>query len=233
MRKLNFDDNWILDNKDNYKTWAEMCRAYNKLFGTEYTRQQFKWHTNQVLGLRLLDYNYTEEHDNWLKANHTKFIHRELADKFNDYFGTTKSYGAIKERCRILGLTIDEDERIRRARYGQELTMSKRRLPVGTIGRPANGYLLIKTSDSHDGWEYLSKYVLRQHGIEVKSGEQTVFLDGNKTNYNPDNLDVMPTKYAPVMMKNKFFSENPIITKTGIKWCELHELLGDVEINDD
>jgi len=200
-----------------------MGREYNKVFGTEFTRSQFKWHTNMSLGLRLSDYRYSNEQNDWLKNNHSLYIHCDLTKEFNKTFGTQKSISAIKERCRVLGLTLDEDERVRRARLGQEYATSCKRLPVGSIGRPSNGYLLIKKDDGT--WEFLTRHILKEKGIEVKPDSQTVFLDGDKTNYDPSNLDVMPTRFAPIMMQNKWFSEIAEITKTGIKWCELYDSL--------
>lgn len=222
MRKLDFDDNWILKHKNEYKTWASMCREYNKTFGTEYTRSQFKWHCNMVLGLRLESYFYTEEHDEWLRQNYSSYLMCELVDRFNEHFRTEKNRNDVKEHCRYIGLRLSDEEKMRRYLIGQEYATSKKRMPIGSIGRPSNGYMLIKTKD---GWEYLSKYLLRHKGIQVADGEQTVFLDGDRTNYDIDNLDVMPIRYAPVMMQNNFFSENPIITKCGIQWCRLHDLV--------
>lgn len=223
MRKFEWNDEWIFEHLDSFSRWSDMCKEYNEVFGTDYTRQQFKWHTNQSLGLRLPDYRYSAEHDKWLKDNYMKFTHRELGEKFNEHFGTKKTWNGLKEHCRLLGLLVDAEEKTRRARLGQEYATSCKRLPVGTIGRPSNGYLLIKKEDGT--WEFLTKHILRSKGIECEPGYQTVFLDGDKTNYNPNNLDVMPIKYAPIMMQNKFFSEQPEITKTGIKWCELYESL--------
>jgi len=48
-----------------------------------------------------------------------------------------------------------------------------------------------------------------------------IFLNNNKTDFNITNLYPMKKKYLAYMSRNHWYSNNPDLTLTAIKWCEL------------
>lgn len=61
-------------------------------------------------------------------------------------------------------------------------------VPVGTETPTPQGYTLVKTED---GWKLKHKVVIEEKlGRPVKSTERVYFIDNDRTNCHPDNLEV-------------------------------------------
>lgn len=52
-----------------------------------------------------------------------------------------------------------------------------------------------------------------------------IFLDGDRTNYNPENLYAVPLNVAGTIEKMRMHSENPEIYKTALMWGQLYFIL--------
>lgn len=221
-----YHNDWILEHKDEFFTWAEMCKEYNKIFGTDLERIRFKNHCTHDLGLRVSNYFYTEEQKEWLKEKYPVLGAKKTTEEFNQKFKRKSSIHTIKEMCHSLGLTLNEDTF---AKYREDTTKAMvdyaknvRASKVGTVGRPSNGYDLIKTED---GWKSLGKYLYEKNIGKVPKGHQVIFLDGNKENRDVSNLAVVPLSYQALMNTYNLRSSDAEITKTSVMWCELYETL--------
>lgn len=71
--------------------------------------------------------------------------------------------------------------------------------PLGTERVEPDGYVLVKTAmrktdprSAHDNWAYKHRMVWEQaNGRKVPDGSMVVFADGDKSNFDPDNLVCM------------------------------------------
>jgi len=62
-----------------------------------------------------------------------------------------------------------------------------RNYEIGTEYTKPDGMVMIKVAPNK--WEYKQRYIYEQYyGIKVKDNEHIIFLDGNKNNFNIDNL---------------------------------------------
>ena len=209
---LSYDDKWIIAQWEAFKNWKKLCNEYNKVHGTAICYSTFKSHCNRVLDLNV---QYTKEQIEWLKANYPRLGQAETTRQFNIKFQENKSRGAIKKKCNYeLGLHVTEERLKRRATEN-----TGRFHEVGTIRPGANKELYIKMKD---GWKPL-KYM----NHEKIMGKNLVYLDGNKNNVSDDNLMYITREVSARMIKNKFWSEDPEITRTGIICCELEQALKD------
>lgn len=222
-----YHNEWILANKDKFFSWSDMCKEYNKVFGTEIERVRFKNHCSDDLKLRLENYNYTEEQKGWLVEHYPKYGAKKTASEFNRIFGQSRSEHSIKNICvGKLGVQLNEEafKRYRKETTDVLITYNKSKaVEVGTVGRLTNGYYMVKMQDG--SWEYAGKRLYKDNVGEVPNGYQVIFLDGNKNNINLDNLAVVPVEYQALMNTHKLRSENPTITETAIVWCDLYTAL--------
>ena|SRR5580765_1811364 len=70
--------------------------------------------------------------------------------------------------------------------------MVREAVPVGTERKKLNGYTVVKTED---GWEFKHRLVAEDKlGRKLKSYERVVILDGDKANFDPDNIEVRVVK---------------------------------------
>ena len=209
-----YDDSWILTNWEDYRNWSNLCKSYNALFGTNINYHTFKSHCNRELGLNFV---YSEEEISWLRENYPKLGKYECAVEFNKVFNTNRTVNGVTEKCKKLGIHVSNE----RKRETVIKNTGNYHEP-GTILDKGRGYLFIKRTDGK--WVQLQRYLT---GVDDGCEDVAViFLDGNKRNFEPENLVTIPRKYLGPMTKNKFWSEFPEVTKTGLIWCELREVLG-------
>ena len=226
-KRRKYHNDWIIEHKDEFSSWTDMCKEYNRVFGTDINRARFKSHCSGDLKLRLNNYFYTEEQKAFLTEHYPIYGAKETTEKFNKKFSQNRSVHSIKETSLSLGVCLNEEAF---AKYKQETTeflinynKTVRAKEVGTIGRPSNGYDMIKTEDGT--WEYLGKYLYEKHIGKVPDGYQVIFLDGDQKNREISNLAIVPISYQMLMNTLKLRSDNADITATGIKWCDLYQLL--------
>ena len=169
---------------------------------------------------------YTDKQKDFLRDNIESNSYQVLTEKFNARFGTDVSIESIKDLC-IKRMKIHRGKNTGLFYAGQKRTS----LDVGaTVIR--DGYTFIKTNDiRHDGtysyadmkenWMPYQKYIYEQRYGKVPDGCMVVFLDGNKNNFDIENLYCISRKINCVMNKKRWFSENRDLTLAAIKWCEL------------
>lgn len=114
-------------------------------------------------------------------------------------------------------------------------------LPIGTERySPYYDCMVVKVADVSVSGEKVSDYAkLRQNNWKLKQNlvwEQStgkklpwryivIFLDGNRMNYQPENLYAVPLQVAGTIAKMKMDSEDATIYKTALMWGELYYTL--------
>ena len=169
---------------------------------------------------------YTDKEDEWLKEHINDCKWDELTERFDTEFGKARTKTALKKHCRDVLHIVSN-------RIGD---FPKGNVPhnVKSVGTEKweNGYLWVKVNDvkgkhgSHEAFRlnWKPKHILiweKTHG-KVPKGKQIVFLDGNRTNFELDNLYCTDTGVIAVMNRYKWFTDNRDNTLTAIKWCELY-----------
>lgn len=69
-------------------------------------------------------------------------------------------------------------------------------VPIGTERKAPNGYWYVKTKDG----QRLKHHIIAEEmlGRPINSSvERVLFVDGNKDNFDPSNIEVRPLKGAP------------------------------------
>ena len=207
---ITYDDEWIVTNWQDFRNWKKLCEAYNEVHGTDIGYNTFKSHCNREL---VLNYHYTQEQQEWLIENYPHLGRVKTAKAFNNKFNENRSAQAIKFICSRLGLRVTEQ---RKQEIGVE--NSGRWHPLGTVVKKQHGEPYVKTED---GWKRLKDI---EFGDKPR-GHVIAHLDNNPDNYSRENLIAIPRSISVKMSKNKFWSEEPVITKTGILCLTLEEAL--------
>lgn len=227
MKPLPYNDDWIKANCDKAHSYRQLAEDHNSLFGTNFTREQMKNHVGGILKIRMNHYFYTEEMVDWIAENFPKTgTAEDKAKAFNKRFGTDRTGADIKEKARRMGVTLSPealaDYKRKSAEHIALHNTTIKAKPIGYVGRPSNGYLMVKTKQ---GWISQARYEYAKAYGKIPKGCVVIYLDGDNTNANPDNLMAIPQGWQAVMTANKFWSEHPKITYSGIVWCKLYELL--------
>ncbi|HDT2074307.1 TPA: HNH endonuclease [Enterobacter roggenkampii] len=145
-------------------------------------------------------HKYSEIELNWVKW-HAALGRQELADKFNERFGTTQTAEQLVSLRKRKGWLTGRDGRFKAgqpkipgsgAKTPNATSFKKGNrpanyVPVGTEIIDGDGYRRVKVADPNE-WEFVHLRVWEQQNGPIPPGAVIRFLDGDKQNVTPGNL---------------------------------------------
>lgn len=233
----------------------EVTRMFNKKFGMSATGAAIS--TLRVrhgirLGVSKARKQYTDEQLDYLKELSAQgLFNTEITRQFNQKFGTDKTETAIKSMRSKYGFKTSAryyweeghapwNKGKKGVSYeGMKATQFKKGnlpqtwVPVGTESLTRDGYIRVKVHDvrggmSRKGW--VEKHVLvweEHHGRPVPDGHAVIFGDGNKRNFNPDNLILVTRAQLCRMNQLGLIYDDTDLTKTGAIIAEIRNRIGE------
>lgn len=176
---------------------------------------------------------YTEEHAQFLQANYSGHTVRELTKLFNDRFGMNKTDIQIKAFISRKGIISGRDGRFKKGNApwnvgtkGQGLTgpnkgsFKKGHIPGNTkpLGDeridPKDGYILVKVAEKNPytgastRYKHKHVHIWEQENGPAPDGMVVIFRDGDKRNFDPDNL-VLITRSELVRLNQSGYKDIP------------------------
>lgn len=95
------------------------------------------------------------------------------------------------------------------------------RIPIGTEYTKPDGMVLVKVRSNK--WEYKQRYLYEQyHKVELPKDIMVIFLDGDRTNFDIDNLMAVSTPEYNCIKNKDLLSNNGMFTKTAILGARLY-----------
>ena len=184
-------------------------------------------------------HKYSKEEDDFLRDNVKGITVKELTNRFNKKFNYNLSISAIENRKTKLkiysgvnfgcfkkgnipfnkGKKWDEYMSINGRKNSLKTTFKKGNIPknhrkVGSERTNIDGYIEIKVKEPNV-WELKHRYLYKKNKGDIPKGYKIIFADGNKKNFNIDNLIMISNNEEMMMNKFKLFSKDKDITKTG------------------
>lgn len=206
-------DDWIRANYFNMSV-KDLTEEFNKHFNKKRSYAVMKQRCRRTLKL---SHKITDEMKAFLIENYMSYSRKELTEAFNNHFGQNRTEGVIKVECQKLGLHFkDNRERFKRTRAEVQS------VPLGTTVKRRNGYTAVKTEK---GWKMLSTVIWENANGKKPSKSQIIYLDGDKDNCSLNNLYCVSGVVHRELIKRKWRFENPELTLTAIKLCELERVL--------
>lgn len=99
--------------------------------------------------------------------------------------------------------------------------------PVGTERVNADGYVDIKIADPAK-WRGKHLLVWEKHnGRPVPPGHVVIFGDGNRRNFDPDNLILVSRKQLATLNKKNLIQNDAELTRTGIIIADIYQKIGE------
>lgn len=179
----------------------------------------------------------TDEQEAYLKKIYKGVTNRECTRLLNEKFDlslTCRQVKSVKSRLRldsgIKGLYVEErvcDTRFKKGNMLGKDTQFKKGLtphnkqPIGTEVVKDDG-VFVKVSDvkgkyAHNiNWKLKQVYVWEQHNGEVPKGKIVTFLDGDKTNFDINNLALVDRSELVTMQHHGLIYSDAELTKVGI-----------------
>ena len=172
---------------------------------------------------------FTQEQIDWVRENIRFMSTRECADAYSEAFGEPLGQTQLRRLMNANGITASQQ--------------ANNHIPVGAE-RYSHYYkcMMVKVADSivsgikkdderfrhirNGSWKLKQNVVWEQeHGQKLPPQHIVVFLDGNRLNYDPDNLYAVPLYIVGNIHKMRMNSENTDIYNTSLIWGELFFLL--------
>lgn len=214
-----YNDAWIQQNVSNHPSWKKLFDAYFDEFGFGNYRN-FRNHLYKDLGMTRL---FTEEQNEWIKANYPSLGAEHATAEFCKLFNVGRSIRTISVQAFKLGVNVNKD-----------VTSALRK--QNTQKRPIGCKAVRKNTTHKRGVRRDTVYVKAEDGTwkreseinfgRLTKGKRIIHLNGNTHDNSKRNLEAVDMKTLAKMTAYKLWSEDPIITKTGIMCCDLENIIG-------
>ena len=220
--------------KECYGLWTskEIAKILNDEFGTGFTKSAIDNRIkNKGISTKAPCHRYTEEQEEWLCQNISRYTYPDLVVAFNEKFHTSQSYYNIKSHCQRKGFQGGSSY--------QKGYKNWRSTPIGTE-KIYNGRVYVKVSDAPAGrnhknhmenWKPKGQVVWEQHHGKVPEGYCVVYLDGNPLNCDISNLECT-TNSIQGSLTRPFQGTSPDLKRCAIKMKTLEKILEGIGENE-
>ena len=104
--------------------------------------------------------------------------------------------------------------------------------PLGSERITKDGYCEIKVSDTGRRWRPKHVLIYEKHHGKVPKGSAVIFLDGDKRNFDIDNLYLVTRSQLAMLNKNNLIQKDADLTKTAINVVDLMKKISTIEKKD-
>ena len=104
--------------------------------------------------------------------------------------------------------------------------------PLGSERITKDGYCEIKVSDTGRRWRPKHVLIYEKHHGKVPKGSAVIFLDGDKRNFDIDNLYLVTRSQLAMLNKNSLIQKDADLTKTAINVVDLMKKISAIEKKD-
>ena len=104
--------------------------------------------------------------------------------------------------------------------------------PLGSERITKDGYCEVKVSDTGRRWRPKHVLIYEKHHGKVPKGSVVIFLDGDKRNFDIDNLYLVTRSQLAMLNKNSLIQKDAELTKTAINVVDLMKKISAMEKKD-
>ena len=160
-------------------------------------------------------HTWTNEQIEYLKKIAEGTPRKEIVKKLNDKFNLNLTILQVRDCMNSRGIRNNIDKRFS-AKDGNRCQQEK---PVGTISKWECGYTRIKTGKNE--WEFIQRYVWKEHYGEIPPNHSVIFLDGNTDNYNIENLALVDRNELMKYNSMRLNSDNQELNRVAVNLAKL------------
>lgn len=182
---------------------------------------------------------YTDEILDFIRENVKQHTDKEIAEMINDRWGWNTTYNGIRGAKSMFGIksgvkrgtfvkgqtSWNKGKRMETRGRMAETQFKKgqppiNHKPVGSERVNVYGYLEIKVAEPNI-WESKHRVIWEQHNGPIPPRHKIIFLDGDKSNLNIDNLALITNAQSVMLNKYGLIKNDAELTKTGVNLAEL------------
>ncbi len=161
---------------------------------------------------------------NFIEENCMKYTVDELVPILNSKFGTNYTSKSLRKHYYRHNLEYKKEYK---KKCGWKSPLAK---PIGSESNPdKNGLIRIKVNDKR--WEYKQRYIYEQyHKVDLPEETLVTFLDGDKTNFDIDNLIAVPRHEIEIAYGCGITSSNKELSRLGFSVAHLMNVTKEMEM---
>lgn len=161
----------------------------------------------------------TDEQLEYLKENYKGRTTQELADLMNKKFGTNLRVEQLQTFKKHNGFASGVNTRFKKGELGSYNEARLRDIGDSFVSRK-DGYHYIKVGKNK--WVKKQRYIYEQaHGVKLPTRMRVIFLDGDKNNFDIDNLKAVDSRIILMAKNRHLFTSDKETTETGLLVSEL------------
>lgn len=184
---------------------------------------------------------FTEEQIEFIKINVKGRTNKELTDLINNTFKTSFELLQIKNFKRNNNLSSGLTGRFEKGHIpankgtkgkynvgGNKTSFKKghiaaNNLPIGSERLRKQDYWYVKVRDGHKNknWEPKHQVIYERYYGKIPKGSKVIFADGDKNNFDINNLILVTKSELLIMNRKGFIKSNNEITKIGLTLAKL------------
>lgn len=186
---------------------------------------------------------YTEEQKLFLAKNIKGRTRKELCEMFNTYFGLNLGLNQITAYIKNNGLRSGIDARFtegskpwnkgKKGIYtgGSQTQFKKGQRPhnykpVGSERVNSDGYVDVKIADPNK-WRAKHQLLWEEENGPIPKGYVIIFGDGDRRNFQQDNLILVSKSQLAILNKNQLIKDNADLTRVGIVIADIYKKIGE------
>lgn len=183
---------------------------------------------------------FPEQVARYIEEHHKGVGYQDMADLVNKTFGTNYAGSQMKGFYHNHGLNSGLTGRFQKGhipankgKKGMQMhpnaiatqfkkgNVPTRTLPVGTVIKRGDGYLWRKVADPNK-WKQEHRIRWEEKHGPIPKGKKLIFLDGDRSNADLDNLQLVDDCVELEMTRRRLWSNDPEMTKTGALIAEIN-----------
>ena len=199
---------------------------------------------------------WSEEEINFLRENYPHYPNKEVIEMLEEKFGieiSRRNLLNVKHRYNIPDKAIPNSGRYKKGHTtwnkGKKMSdetkekvkktwfkkgmIAQNRKPIGSTRVSVDGYKLIKIAEPNKWALYHRHLWEKTHGEKLSKNEVVIFADGDKTNFDIDNLVKVSRSNLLYLNNNKLIFDDPELTKTGVNVSKVAERINELERKED
>ena len=183
-------------------------------FGVEYKKEQLRkiLNYNKIPYKRVEMRKYNPKQKEYLLKISQDYTPRQLMEITNKKFGSNYTFKEFHVYLRTNKIPFKYEDAKKSHTKGKEY-------PLGSLGMN-KGMVTIKVGKHK--WIPKQRYIYEQYyGVKLKPNQFVIFLDGDRTNYNIDNLRVVDNKVAGYIGNYNLRSKNKQLSELGLNVAKL------------
>lgn len=224
---------WILEHYKEYRNCTELAEALKDIFGLDANSSAIKYWFAKRFGTYTMYgcHDFSEAEDEFIKKYYPDNGPEKTVEMLNEIFDTNRTRNSVRYRAnKKLNVHVSESFTKALVKSNCDKMHNSWSKQSGTVrqyvrkdGRGIE--YVMKASDGQ--WKTAGIVIWEEANGQIPEGYRLIYLDGDNSNYQLDNLYLASFRLAHQVVRNKCYqSGNPEITKSLIKYYELRNALG-------